>query len=62
MIYPPSLAKQPFQAPPLGGIGELGAGVCVWGYTPLLGAANFFNELDSSGASTKATAGQSTGG
>jgi hypothetical protein len=26
---------------PLGGIGELGAGVCVWRYAPLLGAAKF---------------------
>jgi hypothetical protein len=46
LIYPPSLAKQPFQAPPHPprGIGELGAGVRECGYTPLLGAAKFFAE------------------
>ena len=34
----------------------------VFGHMPSLGAAKFFQELDSSGASTKATAGQRPGG
>jgi len=46
----------------VGGMLGTGAGVCVWGYTTLLAVAKFFQELDSSGASTKATAGQRPGG